>query len=225
MNNQIVLIKNGQIIDPQNRINKISDVEIKGGRIKDIRRNIKKENPDTAVIDGRGCWVVPGLFDMHVHLREPGQEEKETVSTGCGAALNGGFTGVACMPNTSPVIDNQEVVRFVQDRAASSQCSVHVVGSVTKNMDGETLSEIGEMKRAGAVAFSEDGKSIAHSQLMLNSLRYISMEGLPVICHCEDPTFNQGAMHEGSVSSNLGIKGIPSIVEELYIHRDIELAE
>ncbi|MFH1791706.1 MAG: dihydroorotase [Candidatus Omnitrophota bacterium] len=225
MSKRYCLIKKGRIVDPVSRINKIADVLIKDGIIDSIAGNIDFKDSSCDIVDADGCWVVPGLFDMHVHLREPGNEDKETIATGTAAALNGGFTGIACMPNTDPVIDNQEVVNFIRDRASVFPCSVYVIGSVTHGMQGATLSEIGKMKRAGAVALSEDGKSVASSQVMLNALRYASMEKLPVICHCEDPTFDHGSMHEGRVSSRLGIRGIPSVTEEIFIYRDLLLAE
>jgi len=220
---KLVLIKGGRLVDPGNKIDRVQDLLIRDGKIKTISKRIKKD-PSFEILEASGCWVVPGLFDMHVHFREPGQEYKETIRTGCEAAANGGFTGVACMPNTEPRLDSASLISFVKKKGNGLACRVYPIGSITKGFDGKELSEYGEMKEAGAVAFSEDGKSVENSQLMVNALRYSSMLKIPILVHCQDHTFPEGSMNEGAISSGLGIRGIPNLVEELGVYRDIQLA-
>ena len=222
---QSVLIKNGRVIDPANAIDGRMCIGVEGGRI----AWLAPEPPATFVaereIDAAGMWVVPGLMDMHVHLREPGREDKETIETGTQAACAGGFTAIACMPNTNPVLDEESKIRYVTQRAQECVCRVFPIGSITKGLAGEELSPFGEMVRAGARAVSDDGKSVRKSNIMRNALNYSKSFQIPVICHCEDSDLSHGGhMNEGAMSSLLGVWGMPSIAEEIIVSRDILLA-
>jgi dihydroorotase len=178
-------------------------------------------------VDARGCWVVPGLIDLHVHLREPGYEYKETIATGTAAAGAGGFTAVACMANTDPVNDSAAVTRFILERAAEARLArVYPIGALSQGLRGERLAEIGEMRAAGIVAVSDDGKPVADAGLMRHALEYCAMFGIAVVDHAEDPGLaGGGAMHEGRTSIRLGLKGIPAAAEEAMVSRDLLLAE
>jgi dihydroorotase len=226
----MLLIKNGRVIDPANGTDDQRDIIIEQGTIVEVRPGGKgkgKENGATQVIDARGKIVIPGLIDMHVHLREPGHEYKETIRTGCRAAASGGFTSLACMPNTNPVNDNQSVTEYIVDRARREGCvNVFPVGAITQGLKGEALAEMGELRVAGAVAVSDDGKTVRNSELMRRGMEYASTFNLPVICHCEDADMTAGgAMNEGFTSTRLGLKGIPNAAEEIVVARDIALAE
>ena len=178
------------------------------------------------IIDVNGALVTPGLIDMHVHLREPGYEYKENIETGTHAAARGGFTSVCCMPNTNPVADNAAVITSIIERAKEAgHCRVYPIGSASKGLKGEELSEIGLMKEAGIVAVSDDGRPIATAGLMRKVLEYCSDFDIPVLNHCEDKTLSEGAMNEGYVSTSIGIRGIPSAAEDVMIARDIIIAE
>ncbi|MFQ6032390.1 MAG: dihydroorotase [Candidatus Zixiibacteriota bacterium] len=224
-------ILGGRVIDPESRADRIADVFIQDGLIKKISPGASRRKADTKikvkeVIDAKGKIVVPGLIDMHAHLREPGREDEETIYTGSRAAVAGGFTSVCCMPNTEPPIDNQEAVKFVYDKAKEAKCKIFCVGAVTKAQKGEELTEIFDLVQAGVVAISDDGKPVSNSQVMRNALEYCKMFDLPVISHCEDLNLSSGrVMHEGFVSTTLGMNGIPSIAEEIMVARDIKLAE
>ena len=222
MAKETVLIKNGLVISPADKLNGIVDLYLEDGKIVKVQKGIK-EAADT-VIDAKGCWVVPGLIDMHVHLREPGREDKETVKTGTAAAAAGGITAVAAMANTSPVVDNETVVKFILDRAKEGSVRVYPVGAITRNMEGEALAEIGLMRRAGIVAVSEDGKSVMNSGVMKNALRYSLMDDLPVLCHCEDANLGKGVVNSGKTATALGLSGIPCSAEEIMVARDLMLA-
>jgi dihydroorotase len=181
-----------------------------------------------AVVDvPRGLAICPGFIDMHVHLREPGQEHKETIQTGTAAAAAGGFTAVACMPNTDPINDNASVTRFIMEKAAESGVvRVYPIGAVSKGSKSEQLAEIGELRQAGCVAVSDDGRPVATAMMMRRALEYAGMFGMAVIDHCEDPTLKgEGVAHEGHVASVLGLRGIPGSAEEIMVERDIVLAE
>jgi len=221
-----ILIQNGRVIDPVNSIDENLTVALQEGKIFSVAKEAPADfNPDT-VIDATGLWVVPGLVDLHVHLREPGREDKETIKTGLQAAAAGGFTAVACMPNTNPVLDEESKIRYVVQRGEHCPSRVYPIGSITKNLDGEHLSPFGEMVRAGAKAFSDDGKSVYRSNIMRNALNYSKSFHVPIISHCEDPDLaEKGHMNESNVSTRLGIRGIPSISEEVIVARDIMLAE
>lgn len=226
----MLLIKNGRVLDPANGIDDQLNILVDNGTILEISHSeFKKEGEEdkAKVIDARRMLVVPGLIDMHVHLREPGHEYKETIKTGCQAAAAGGFTSVACMPNTDPVNDNKSVTEFILDRAKREGCvSVFPVGAITKGLLGETLAEMGELRAAGAVAVSDDGKTVKNSELMRRAMEYAKTFDLLVICHCEDSdVVAGGVMNEGFTSTRLGLKGIPHAAEEIIVARDILLAE
>jgi dihydroorotase len=221
-----ILIRGGRVIDPSRRTDGVADVYITDGRIEAVGRNIAAGD-DAEVIDAAGRVVAPGFIDLHVHLREPGQEDLETIDTGAMAAAAGGFTAVCAMPNTDPVTDNQAAVGFIlrqSHRAAKSR--VYPIGAISLGQKGQQLAEFGEMVGAGAVAVSDDGKPVVSSHLMRTALEYAQVFGIPVADHCEDPTLSAGgSMHEGLVSTRLGLKGIPAAAEEIMVARDILLAE
>ena len=221
-----ILIKEGRVIDPLRGIDRVMDVVIEGERIGAVVNKVDVSQVFDEVIDAAGKWVLPGLTDMHVHLREPGREDEETIETGARAAAAGGFTAVACMPNTLPVLDDESKVRYVVLQGQNAAARVYPIGSVTKGQLGKELALIGEMVDAGAVAISEDGKSVRDAGLMRNALNYAKMFNIPVIAHCEDEDLSRGGcMNEGSTSTVLGIKGIPSLAEEVMVARDLILAE
>lgn len=215
-------IVNGRIIDPANKIDRIGDLVIKDGLIADAAQSVAADLP---VIDAAGCWVVPGLIDMHVHLREPGEEYKEDIVSGALAAASGGFTAVACMPNTKPVNDNATVTAVIMARAAEAAARVYPVGAISLGSEGHQLAEFGEMKAAGIVAVTDDGRPVRDSQLMRRALEYASDFGLPVISHSEEASLSTGVMNEGPVSTQLGLKGIPTAAEAIMVYREIALAE
>ena len=218
-------ITGGRVIDPETGRDGIADVCVRDGMIKAIQKTTRKVRA-REVIDAKGKIVVPGLIDMHTHLREPGREDEETIYTGSCAAVAGGFTSICCMPNTHPPIDNQETVKFVYQKAQDAKCRVYCIGCVTKEQKGEELTEMNDLVQAGVVAVSDDGRPVANSQVMRNALEYSKMFDLPVISHCEDTSLSDGGvMHEGLVSTELGMCGIPSIAEEVMVARDIKLAE
>ena len=215
-------ITNGRIIDPANGVDQTGDLLIIGGRIASAG---EEAPPDTAEIDAAGCWVVPGLTDMHVHLREPGQEYKEDILSGAQAAASGGFTSIACMPNTEPVNDCAAVTAMIRARAAQAAVRVYPVGAVSKGSEGHQLAEFGELRAAGAVAVTDDGRPVEHSQLMRRALEYAGDFDLVVISHSEDRALASGVMNEGVVSTQLGLKGIPTAAESIMVYREIALAE
>lgn len=225
---QAILLKNGRIIDPVNKLDKKASLFIDKGVIKAIftpRQKSPVLPKKLLTVDLRGKWVVPGLIDMHVHLREPGEEHKETIETGTRAAAAGGFTAVACMPNTNPVNDCQSVTRLILEKAEKALARVFPVGAISKGSLGETLAEFGEMKLAGAVAVTDDGKPVLNSQLMRRALEYASNHEMLIISHSEDSSLSRnGAMNEGFTSTSMGLKGIPHIAEEIMVYRDLALA-
>ena len=220
-------IANGMVVDPVGGTMTRCDVLIEDGRIAAIEPAEMLDAADAKVYDARGCWVVPGLVDMHVHLREPGYEYKETVATGAAAAAAGGFTSIACMANTNPVNDSAAVTRFILEQAAAAKSArVHPIGAVSVGLQGERLAEIGEMRRAGIVAVSDDGMPIMDAGLMRRALEYATLFDLPVIAHEEDACLRgAGVMNEGLTSVRLGLKGSPAAAEELMIARDVALVE
>jgi dihydroorotase len=221
-----ILIKGGRVIDPSRGGDGVADVYLKDGRVEAVGRNIAGED-GCRVIDAAGKVVAPGLIDLHVHLREPGQEDLETVATGAMAAAAGGFTAVCAMPNTDPVVDNQGTVGFIISQAQKAgKARVYPIGAISLGQKGEKLAEFGELVGAGAVAVSDDGKPVVSSHLMRTALEYARTFGIPVADHCEDPTLaHGGVMHEGLVSTRLGLKGIPAAAEEIHVARDCILAE
>jgi len=219
-----ILIRNGRVIDPSQEIDRVTNLLIADGRIAayDVQ-----PGADELVVDASGKIVAPGLIDMHVHLREPGYEEDETIATGTAAALAGGFTSVACMPNTDPPVDTQAAVEFILDQAQrADKCNVYVVACVSKNREGKELAEIGQLVKAGAVAFSDDGAPIGDAELMRRAFEYCLMFDKPVLNHAEIRELTQsGVMHEGLISMILGLPGIPAAAEDVMVSRDIALAE
>jgi dihydroorotase len=221
-----ILIRGGRVVDPSRGQDDVADVYLLEGRVEAVGRNIG--NPDGAmIVDARGQVVAPGLIDLHVHLREPGQEDLETVASGAMAAAAGGFSAVCAMPNTDPVCDNQGVVGFVKAQAQrAGKARVYPIGAISLGQHGQQLAEFGELVGAGAVAVSDDGKPVVSSHLMRTALEYARTFGIPVADHCEEPTLSAGGvMHEGTVSTRLGLKGIPAAAEEIMVARDILLAE
>jgi dihydroorotase len=239
-----ILIKNGHIIDPSQKIDGIGDVLIENGKIKEIKMQdarckmqdkknkgrescIMNRESDARTINATGLYVFPGLIDMHTHLREPGFEYKETIKTGTMAAVKGGFTTVCSMPNTNPVNDNSSVTDFIIRKAIQEgACTVYPIGAITKGQKGEELAEMGIMYSEGCVAFSDDGKPVMSSLIMRRALEYSRTFKVPIISHCEDVNLSEGGvMNEGLLSLTLGLKGIPSEAEEIMIGRDIALAK
>lgn len=219
-----LLITGGTLLDPETGETRRADILIKDGRIARIGEDLDAEGVE--VYDARDRMVSPGWMDMHVHLREPGFEYKETIETGCRAAAFGGFTAVACMPNTEPPIHTRDVVEFVIERAAKLPVEVHPIACVSKKREGKELTEMADLAEGGAVAFSDDGAPVQHGGLMRRALEYSSMLGRPIINHEEDLTLNlHGHMHEGEVATRLGVPGIPALAEEVMIARDILIAE
>ena len=224
-----ILIEGGRVVDPANTVDAVLDVLIEDGRIAAVGplRSARDAAPPDRVLDARGKVVCPGFVDLHVHLREPGREDKETIATGTRAAARGGFTSVCCMPNTHPVNDNQSVTEFILDRAKrEGSVNVFPVGAITKGQQGEELAEIGELVRAGCVAISDDGKPVMNAEVMRRALEYAGMFGIPVVQHAEDLHLTgKGVMHEGLVSTELGMRGIPAASEAVIVARDLLLAE
>jgi len=224
-----VLIKGGHIIDPSERINEVRNILIEDGRIKSYPKDTRKleEDPKVQVIDAKGMIVSPGFIDLHVHLREPGFEHKETIRTGCEAAASGGFTSVVCMPNTNPVNDNASVTEYILLKARTEGIvNVFPIGAITKGESGETLAEIGEMCEAGCVGISDDGRPVMNSRIMRLAMEYARAFDIPVISHAEDLNLSaNGVMNEGFTSTVLGLRGIPNASEEVMVARDITLAE
>src|SRR5688572_16795634 len=220
------LLKGGRVVDPANGRDGIFDVLIDGDRIADVGNNIN-DNGATVVDMPKGLIVCPGFIDMHVHLREPGQEHKETVATGVAAAVAGGFTAVACMPNTKPVNDNAGVTKLILQKAAEAGLArVYPIGAVSRGQKGEELADIAELKDAGCVAVTDDGVPVATAILARRALEYTSMFDMPMIEHCEDPSLKaDGCAHEGPVAASLGLRGIPGVAEAITAGRDILLAE
>jgi len=221
------LLRGGRVVDPVNGRDGLFDVLIDGDRIARVGRDLPVESGTLVVDLPPGLIVCPGLIDMHVHLREPGQEHKETVATGTAAAVVGGFTAVACMPNTSPVNDNAGVTEFILKKAADANLArVYPIGAVSRGQQGEQLADIAELKQAGCVAITDDGHCVQNHELMRRALEYANMFDLPVMDHCQDYSLvTDGVMHEGYWSTALGLRGWPAAGEELIVARNILLAE
>ena len=245
-----ILIEKGHIIDPSQGIDGIGNILIEDGKIVEIKieghgETEKRRNRDTRcsspslrvsespsheeelrIINAAGMFVIPGLIDMHVHLREPGFEYKETIKTGTAAAIRGGFTTVCCMPNTFPINDNASVTEFIIRKSLEGLCTVLPIGAITKGQKGEELVEMGTMKDEGCIAFSDDGLPVMNSLMMRRALEYSKAFNLPIISHCEDLTLSEdGVMSEGLLSMTLGLRGIPAEAEQIMVFRDILLAE
>lgn len=220
-----ILIKGGRVINPDKNLDDVADILIEDGVITKIAEGIDVETDD--VIDANGCFVMPGLIDMHVHFRDPGQTEKEDIETGSRAAVHGGFTTVCCMPNTVPPIDSVETVKYVVDKAKEVNfANVLPVGAVTKGMQGKEITDIAAMKEAGICAISEDGKSVMDVDVYRQAMQEAAKVGIPVLAHCEDIELVQGGvMNLGAKSEQMGMKGISNEVEDVIAQRDINLAE
>ncbi len=224
----MMLLKGGDIIDPSGGLSGVADILInEEGFIENIGQDIETDEEDALIIDVSGLKVMPGLVDMHVHLREPGYEYKENIDTGLKAAAAGGFTTIVCMPNTSPVVDTRSTVRFIKERAgAAGLGNLYVAGAASKGLEGRDMAEIGDMVAEGIVAVTDDGKSIADASLMRRVLEYIKMFDIPFMVHAESPELaGAGVMHEGLVATTIGMPGIPAQAESVIVARDIELAE
>jgi dihydroorotase len=221
-----ILLKSGRLIDPVTRRDTTCDILLIDGRIEKMGNNLKDSSAD--VVDLKGKVVAPGFLDMHVHLREPGFEHKETVLTGVTSAAEGGFTGVCCMPNTNPPIDDESVIRFIQSKAAVALegiVDVYPIGCVTLGRKGEQLAPLAELSAAGAVAFSDDGDPVSDAEIMRRALEYSAMYGRPIIQHAQDHSLSKGGvMHEGFMSTRLGLAGIPGLAEDVMVARDLRIA-
>ncbi|MCK5269791.1 MAG: dihydroorotase, partial [Sedimentisphaerales bacterium] len=220
----LLLIKNGRVIDPANKVDGNVDVLVRDGIVAEVGK--VTTNADT-VIDAAGLIVTPGLIDMHIHLREPGDEEEETIASGSAAAVAGGFTSVVCMPNTNPPIDNEATVDFIYRQAeCAGKANVFAAGAITKGREGKELAEMGQMVRGGAVAFTDDGSGVQNPAVMLRALQYVSMFDKVIMQHCQDNTLaGQGCMNSGYRATVLGLPGIPVLAEELMLYRDIQLVK
>ncbi|OGW68139.1 MAG: dihydroorotase [Nitrospirae bacterium RIFCSPLOWO2_01_FULL_62_17] len=220
-----ILIKGGQVVDP-GRVNGPADVLIENGKIAAVGPKLKAP-ADATVVDAAGRVVMPGFIDLHVHFREPGFEYKETIQSGTAAAVAGGFTSVCCMPNTSPVNDNQSITEFILEKArAAGNANVFPVGAITKGSEGKELAEIGDLRRAGCVAISDDGLPVMNSLVMRRAMEYAIAFDVPVVDHCEDLHLSEGGcMNEGFVSTQLGLPGVPAAAEDVMVARNLALAE
>ena len=219
-----IIIKNGRVIDPASGLDDVTDILISNGEIAEISKNIKADN--AKVIDAMGLVVAPGFIDLHVHFREPGFEYKETIESGAQSAVAGGFTSVCCMANTSPVNDNGTITGAIIEKSLKAgKCRVYPIGAVTKGLAGKELAEIGEMKEAGIVALSDDGRCVTSPSIIRNAMEYGSMFGLTVVEHCEDSSAKGGVINEGEISARVGLKGIPSTAESSIAARNILLSE
>jgi len=219
------LIRNGRVVDPANKIDEISDILISGGRIEAVGKALDEKAGKT--IDAKGMIVAPGFVDMHVHLREPGREDKETVRTGTRSAIRGGFTTVACMPNTEPALDNPDIIKALKEIIKKDAlCKVAIVGAITIGRDGKALVDIEALKREGVVALSDDGYGLQDGDLMLAALKGCKKSLLLLMDHCEDKALaGKGVMNKGFVSTKMGLRGIPREAEFTFVERDIELAK
>jgi dihydroorotase len=222
-----VILKNVNILNPDQKLNeKNTNILLSEGRIVKIGElNSEDTKGEIKEFDLSGKYIVPGFFDMHVHLREPGREDEETVITGCQSAASGGFTGLACMPNTEPAIDSAEVVSLIKKQAANQLVDVFVIAAATLGRKGEVITPMAELKESGVVGFSDDGVAIKTAAILRRAMEYSGMYNLPIIEHCEDETLAGGAMNEGVNSTRLGLPPVPSVAEDLIVSRDILMAE
>lgn len=217
------LIKNCLIVSKE--IEDQSDILVEDGKISKIHKDIKPEN-DIDTYDMKGSYILPGLCDVHVHLREPGREDKETIVTGSMAAVKGGITDIACMPNTSPVNDNASTTRYIHDKSREAFCNIYPIGAITKGSKGKEISEMNDLNKAGVFAFSDDGNTVMDSNIMRKAMEYSRIFNKPIIAHCEDINLTRdGIINEGMVSLKTNLKGMPSIAEDIIVYRDTALAE
>jgi dihydroorotase len=221
-----VLLQGGRVVDPASNRDGEFDVLLEDGRVAKIGKSLPAEGADVVSL-GRGWLVTPGLIDIHVHLREPGQEHKETVATGTASAVAGGFTAVACMPNTDPINDHPGITDYILKKAdAAALARVYPIGAVSIGSKGDQLAELAAQQAAGCVAFTDDGRPVASALLMRRALEYAGMLGVPIVDHCEDPSLKgDGVAHEGFFAARLGLRGIPGVAESIMVERDIALAE
>ena len=216
-----ILIQNGTILDPSRVFERRMDLLIRDGKIAAVGTNLGKAD---RVIDAKGCYVTPGLIDLHVHFRQPGDEEEETIASGAAAAVAGGFTSVCCMPNTKPPLDNEAQIEFVlRESQRVGLCNVFPSGAITKGREGKEMAEIGSMHARGAIAFTDDGSGVADASVMRKAFQYARMFDTILMQHCQEPTLDGGAMHAGIVSTTLGLPGMPPEAEQLMISRDLLL--
>jgi len=220
-----LLLKGGRVVDPARRVDAALDVLLEDGRVAETGAKLARRGAE--VVDVAGLVVCPGFIDLHVHLREPGREDKETIATGTRAAAAGGFTAVCAMPNTTPVNDNSGITRFIVDRArAEGLVRVHPIGAITRGSRGEELAEYGDLQESGCVAVSDDGRPVASARVMRRALEYARTFDLTVVDHCEEPTLSERAsMNEGPVATLLGLRGAPAAAETIVVERDVQLAE
>jgi len=223
-----MLLTGGRVIDPASKLDQVTDVLVTGGKIAAVGAEAKAQAPKNAErFDAKGLVVCPGLIDLHVHLREPGQSAKETIATGTAAAARGGFTSLVCMPNTTPAIDNSGTVALIREKALrEGVVNVFVAGAISKGIEGEELAPIGSLKQAGVVAITDDGHCVQNNDLMRRALEYAKMFDLPVMDHCQDYSLvTDGVMNEGYWSTALGLRGWPAAGEDMIVARNILLAE
>jgi len=220
-----IILKGLNIVNPVQKLNEKNDILIKDGKIVKVGSITEKEFNDSKVFDFEGKYCAPGFFDMHVHLREPGREDTETIKTGCNSAAAGGFTGVASMPNTDPAVDSAEIVKSITEKSKTHLVDVFPVAAVSVDRKGESLAPMAELFEAGAIAFSDDGVSVKTASLLRSAFEYSNMYGTPVIDHCEEESLADGVMNESLVSTTLGLPSIPSIAEDIIVLRDISVAE
>jgi dihydroorotase len=220
-----ILLRGGRVLDPVREFDAQADVLLSDGKIARIERGLAAPGKDTKVVDVKDCWVVPGLIDLHVHLREPGQEYKENIESGTAAAAVGGFSAVCCMPNTNPLNDTRAVTDLIVQRARDKGVvRVYPIGCITQGQKGETLADMGELQEAGCVAVSDDGHGVMNSEVMRRALEYARSFRMPIVQHCEDSALSAGgAMHEGLASTRLGIRAQPAVAESAMLARDLEL--
>lgn len=220
-----ILIKSGRVIDPASNTDSICDILVQDGKITSVKPLLRPRSK-VKIIKAEGLWVLPGLVDMHCHLRDPGDPEEETIKSGSDSAAAGGFTSIACMANTNPPIDNPAMVKYVKDKAAAeAKVNVYPIGAVTKKLEGKFLTEMGRMLDEGAVAFSDDGKPVLDAGILRHAFEYAKQFHVPIISHCEEPGLSKnGMMNEGYFSTIWGLRGIPALAEEVMVQRDIMLA-
>lgn len=221
-----ILLKNGHVVDYVNGFEGKTDILIKDGFIRALGDNLECDDKNARVVDCNGLTVIPGICDMHVHLRDPGQTYKEDIITGCEAAVAGGVTALACMPNTKPPVDNKETVKYILDKAKKAKAKVYPVGCITKGMQGKELCDYDELKAAGCVAVSDDGRPVESANMMAQAMVKAHYAGLKVISHCEDlEIIDGGIINKGKISQQLGVKGMSRLSEDIITARELAIAQ